>query len=60
MLRTVGDQPSLWESILPEACLGMPAELAAVDRFLDDPRFEAPRVQWRLGSPGSGCCSALI
>jgi IS5 family transposase len=42
MLRTVGDPPSLWESILPEACLGMPAELAAVDRLLDDPRFFEP------------------
>src|SRR3954447_13550865 len=42
MLRTVGDQPSLWESILPEACLGMPGELAAVDRLLDDPRFFEP------------------
>src|SRR3954447_7921228 len=42
MLRTVGDQPSLWESILPEACLGMRAELAAVDRLLDDSRFFEP------------------
>jgi IS5 family transposase len=42
MLRTVGDQPSLWESILPEVCLGMPAELEAVDRLLDDPRFFEP------------------
>jgi transposase, IS5 family len=42
MLRTVGDQPSLWESILPEVCLGMPAELEAVDRLLDDVRFFEP------------------
>jgi IS5 family transposase len=42
MLRTVGDQASLWESILPEACLGMPAELEAVDRLLDDSRFFEP------------------
>jgi IS5 family transposase len=42
MLRTVGDQPSLWESILPEGCLGMPAELEAVDRLLDDPGFFEP------------------
>jgi transposase, IS5 family len=42
MLRTVGEQPSLWESILPEVCLGMPAELASVDRLLDDPRFFEP------------------
>ena len=39
MLRTVGDQATLWESILPPAVLGMPAELVAVDRLLDDPRF---------------------
>jgi len=42
MLRTVGEQPSLWESILPEVCLGMPSELASVDRLLDDPRFFEP------------------
>jgi|SRR5215211_3780767 len=42
MLRTVGDQASLWESILPEVCLGMPAELEAVDRLLDDARFFDP------------------
>src|SRR5262249_44871186 len=39
MLRTVGDRPSLWESMLPEACLGMPAELEAVGRLLDDSRL---------------------
>ena len=27
MLRTLNAQPTLWESILPEMCLGMPAEL---------------------------------
>jgi IS5 family transposase len=42
MLRTVNDQPTLWESILPSAVLGMPAELEAVDRLLDDPRFFEP------------------
>ena len=42
MLRTVGDQPTLWETILPAAVLGMPAELEAVDRLLDDPRFFEP------------------
>ncbi len=26
MLRTVGEQATLWESILPEQCLGMPAD----------------------------------
>ena len=42
MLRTLNEQPTLWESILPEMCLGMPAELAAVDRLLDDPSFFEP------------------
>ena len=42
MLRTVSEQPTLWESMLPEAVLGMPAELEAVDRLLDDPRFFEP------------------
>ena len=42
MLRTVCDQPTLWESILPAEALGMPAELVAVDRVLDDPRFFEP------------------
>jgi IS5 family transposase len=32
----------LWEAILPEMCLGMPAELQAVDRLLDDPTFFEP------------------
>jgi hypothetical protein len=27
MLTTVNPQPSLWEAILPEICLRMPAEL---------------------------------
>ena len=27
MLRTLNAQPTLWEAILPEMCLGMPAEL---------------------------------
>jgi len=42
MLRTVNAQPTLWEAILPEMCLGMPAELAAVDRLLDDRAFFEP------------------
>ena len=29
MLRTVGDQPTLWESLLPAEALVMPAELVA-------------------------------
>jgi IS5 family transposase len=42
VLRTVNAQPTLWESFLPEMCLGLPAELEAVDRLLDDPAFFAP------------------
>ena len=42
MFRTVGDQPSLWESLLPEEVLRLPAELARVDGLLDDPAFFAP------------------
>lgn len=42
MLRTVNAQPTLWESLLPEVCLGFPAELEAVDRLLDDRAFFAP------------------
>jgi IS5 family transposase len=54
MLRTVNAQPTLWESLLPEAALGLPAELEAVDRLLDDPVFFEPfRVHFhaRLGRP---------
>ena len=42
MLRTVNPQPTLWESILPEVCLGLPAVLEAVDALLDDPVFFEP------------------
>jgi transposase, IS5 family len=42
MLRTVGDQPSLWESLLPAEALVIPPELVRVDRLLDDERFFAP------------------
>ena len=42
MFCTVGDQPSLWESLLPQEELRLPAELARVDALLDDPAFFAP------------------
>jgi IS5 family transposase len=54
MLRTLNAQPTLWETILPEACLGLPAELAAVDRLLDDPVFFEPyraHFHAKLGRP---------
>ena len=44
MFGTVGDQPSLWESLLPEEVLRLPGELARVDALLDDPAFFAPFV----------------
>jgi IS5 family transposase len=42
VFRTVGDQVSLWESLLPEEVLRLPGELARVDVLLDDPAFFAP------------------
>ena len=42
MLRMVNAQPTLWETILPEVCLGLPYQLEAVDRLLDDPVFFEP------------------
>lgn len=42
MLRTLNAQPTLWETILPEMCLSLPAELEAVDELLDDPAFFDP------------------
>ena len=54
MLRTTNPQPSLWEAILPEGCLGLPAELARVDQLLDDPGFLAPLAAHfdpRIGRP---------
>ena len=42
MLTTVNPQPSLWEAILPDIALRMPAQLDSVDRLLDDPVFFEP------------------
>jgi IS5 family transposase len=42
MFRTLGDQPSLWETMLPAEVLRLPAELARVDALLDDPAFFTP------------------
>jgi IS5 family transposase len=42
VFRTIGDQCSLWESLLPEEVLRLPEELARVDGLLDDPAFFAP------------------
>jgi transposase, IS5 family len=54
VLRTVNAQPTLWEAILPEALLGLPDELEAVDGVLDDRRFFEPYRGFfhaRLGRP---------
>ena len=42
MLRTVSDQPTLWESLIPECLLGLPGDLAEIDVLLDDARFFEP------------------
>jgi IS5 family transposase len=54
MLRTVGDEPTLWESLLPVEALVMPAELVRVDALLNDERFFAPYREFfhaTLGRP---------
>ena len=56
VLRTVGDQESLWESLLPELVRRLPEELARVDVVLDDPAFFAPFVLFfdpRMGRPST-------
>lgn len=42
MLTTINAEPTLWDAVLPEAALRMPAGLAEIDRLLDDPRFFEP------------------
>jgi IS5 family transposase len=42
MLRTRNDQPTLWESVLPQELLRLPEDLARVDALLDDEVFFAP------------------
>src|SRR4051812_6159083 len=56
MLRTVADQPTLWEAILPEELRRLPEELGRVDVLLDDPVFFAPFVAFfdpRMGRPST-------
>jgi IS5 family transposase len=56
MFRTVGDQPTLWEAILPDELRRLPVELARVDVLLDDPVFFAPFASFfdlRLGRPST-------
>ncbi|MDV7246332.1 MULTISPECIES: ISNCY family transposase [Rhodococcus] len=56
MFRTVGDQPSLFESVLPQELLRLPAELERVDALLDDPAFFTPFLLYfdpRIGRPST-------
>jgi IS5 family transposase len=54
VFRTVNDQPTLWDAILPAELLVLPAELGRVDGLLDDPVFFAPFAAYfdaHLGRP---------
>jgi transposase, IS5 family len=56
VFRTVNDQPTLWDAILPSELLALPAELARIDVLLDDPAFFAPFVPFfdlRMGRPST-------
>jgi IS5 family transposase len=56
VFRTVGDQVSLWEAVLPAELLKLPDELARVDELLDDAVFFAPFVAFfdpRIGRPST-------
>lgn len=54
MFRTVNDQPTLWDAILPPELLVLPVELGRVDALLDDPVFFGPFAAYfdaRIGRP---------
>jgi transposase, IS5 family len=56
VFRTVSDQVSLWEAVLPPELLKLPDELARVDALLDDPVFFTPFVSFfdpRIGRPST-------
>src|SRR5215211_7212536 len=56
MLCTVGDQPTLWDAILPDELRRLPQELARVDVLLADPVFFAPFAPFfdpRIGRPST-------
>ena len=52
MFRTVGDQVSLWEAVLPPEVLKLPVELSRVDELLDDEAFFAPFVPFFSATRG--------
>ena len=65
MLRAVGDQVSLWESLLADELLKLPEQLARVDGLLDDPAFFAPfapHFSPVIGRPSTPmeCCLRLM
>ncbi|GMA60214.1 ISNCY family transposase [Alicyclobacillus fastidiosus] len=45
MLRTHQNQVTLWDSILPESLLSLPAELERIDQILNDERFMWPFLE---------------
>jgi transposase, IS5 family len=54
VFRTVSDQPTLRDAILPSELLVLPVELARVDALLDDQMFFAPFAVYfdaRIGRP---------
>jgi IS5 family transposase len=54
VLRETDPQATIWELLLPEELKRLPAELQAVDAYLDDERFIAPfraLFDRRLGRP---------
>jgi transposase, IS5 family len=54
VFRTVNDQPTLWDAILPAELLVLPAELGRVDVLLDDAVFFASFAAYfdaRIGRP---------
>jgi IS5 family transposase len=54
VLRESDPQATIWELLLPEAATRLPAELGAVDAYLDDERFVTPwraLFDQRLGRP---------
>jgi IS5 family transposase len=54
VFRTVNEQPTLWDSILPVELLVLPVELGRVDALLDDPVFFASfagHFDARIGRP---------
>jgi IS5 family transposase len=54
VFRTVSDQLTLWDAILPAELLVLPTELARVDALLDDAVFFAPFAAYfdaRIGRP---------